>query len=111
MDSRLTKKLNELYRIQRDLDYLNNQKQMVKREVENLIVDNRLHNKKLSIGDRYIIYRKTETNQALTQKFLSDMLLRYFSDEIKAERLMKYILDNRTKKTNYNLEINKKKHL
>ena len=74
-----------------------------------MIVKNRLHDKKLSIGDRCITYRKVETNQGLSQKYLSDILIKYYRDEIKAERMMKYILDNRDKKSKYTLEINKKR--
>lgn len=108
MDSELTEKINILYKIQKNLDYLTRQKQIIKDEVEKMIIDRKLHNKRLAIGDRYIVYKKNQINQTLSQKYLGDTLLRYFGDEVKVERLMKYILDNRNKKTNYVLEINKK---
>lgn len=110
MNSDLNEKLKMLYKVQRRIDELNQEKNQLKNEVERLIIDQKMEDKKFSVGDRCISYTKKTTTQPITQKYLSVCLEDYYQgDASRANKLYDFIISNRPKSARYQLDITKKK--
>lgn len=102
---KLIEKLNQMSQIQNQIEYLNDKKMKLKQDLEKMIDDQGLMGKKLNLGQRSYCYKKKTVNEGLSQKMLSDSLLKYFRDEKKSKDLMEYILNQRGKRSYYSLEI------
>lgn len=109
-DQELTNRLKDLYKIQKKIDDLTDEKNRLKRDVEDLIVECKLEGKKFAIGDRTISYNMKTTTQSISQKYLAAVLNEYFSqDTDTAEELLNFILDHRAKSQKYQLDIVRQK--
>jgi len=110
MNDRLARKLKTMYKIQTEIDELNNIKNKLRMELEDLIREARMENRKFSVGDRTISYAKKTTTQPLTNKYVVDVLKNYYKNDIQeANEVYQYIMNHRKKTTKYQLEILKKK--
>jgi hypothetical protein len=110
MNDRLTRKLKTIYKIQTEIDELQNEKNKLKKELEELIMEARMENKKFSVGDRTISYIKRTTTEPLTNKYVNEILKNYYKNDIReADNVYKYIINHRKKTTKYQLEILKKR--
>lgn len=112
MDQDLTECLKDLYKVQRSIDELNDKKTRLKKDVEELIVENGFEGKKFSIGDRCISYSLKTTTQPLTQRYLAASLEDYYQRQgspEEAESVLKYVLENRQRTQKYQLDMTKQK--
>jgi hypothetical protein len=110
MNKELETTLKEFYKVQREVDELSIILKELKGDLEQQIIKANLVDKKFSVGDRQVCYKKTETAQALSQQYIVSCLDEYFRDKPReAEALMQFILENRKKKSNFALEVIKKK--
>lgn len=106
----LTERLKDLYKIQKKIDDLTDEKNKLKKDVEDLIVEQKLEGKKFSIGDRCISYSLKTTTQSITQKYLASALDDYYRNNSReAERVLEHILNNRPKSQKYQLDMIKQK--
>jgi len=108
MDRDLAESLRDLYRIQRRIDQLNQDKRRLREEIIDQIVDARLEGRKFSVGDRRLSYDRRVTTQSITNKYLSGVINEYFrGDTRKADELYDFIQQNRRKTSNYRLDFTK----
>ncbi len=111
MNSEFRAQLNQLYKVNREIEKLNNWRNLLKKEVELFIMKNRMEDKKFLLGDRLISYNQKITTQGITQNYLAKCLSDFFKNDMDmAEELLEYILYNRSKSVKYSLEIKKHKH-
>lgn len=106
---RLIEGLKELYRIQKQIDELNQRKYQMKTKVEQMIIQSKMEDKKFTVGDRSISYSKKTSTPPITLKYLSSCLLDYYGNEEEANQVYEYILDKRQKTTKYQLDMIKRK--
>jgi len=100
--------LKKLYRIQNELDELNEIKTELRQKIERQILCEKLTGKKFNVGNRVIIYEEKEVAQNLTQAYLAETLFDYFGNQDEARRLFDYLLRNRSKTIKRQLEMRKK---
>lgn len=110
MNEPLNEKFKEFHTLQKQIDYLNAKQEVTKHEIEQLILKQRLVGKKFKVGKWNICYKKTETTQGFSQKYIAQCLEEFFGEEDPevAEAFLGYCLDNRVKKSKYSLEVRKK---
>jgi hypothetical protein len=108
--SALKDNLRKLYRIQNQIDALNEEKNILRQKLEKQIVKEKLVGKRLNLGNRTIVYEEKNTMQGLTQSFLAESLHDYYGDgDIdEARRVFDFILKNRKKIRKMHLEMRKK---
>ena len=69
-----------------------------KKRILHNIKQNEMMKNRFKLGDRYVQYGYSEPYKTLTQKYLSEALLKYYNDNsTKAGHLLKFLLDNRHK--------------
>jgi len=108
MDPALTNRIKDLYRIQRKLDILNQEKSILNKEIGNYIWKHRLENKRFKIGDRFLSYKEEEQLQSFSQKYVNSGLKDYYQDPDEADQVYQYLLDNRKAVKKYKLKMTKK---
>jgi len=109
MSQKLIDKLKDLRNIQREMDWLKDDLEKTKAKISQMIIRENKVGKKFHLKDRYIVYKKTNIPQGLSQVYVSACLEEYFHHNPReAEALMRFILDNRSIKSNYKLEITQK---
>jgi hypothetical protein len=111
--------MRRLYKLQRSIDELTREKNMIREEIMDQIVASRLEGKKFTIGDRKLSYNMKTVTQPLTNKYLHSILQEYFENRVTnsnrdnsnrdnlADRIYNYIIDNRKRTKEYVLEFNK----
>lgn len=105
--------MRRLYKLQRSIDELTREKNMIREEIMDQIVASRLEGKKFTVGDRKLSYNMKTVTQPLTNKYLHSILKEYFQNSNNsnrdnlADRIYNYIIDNRKRSKEYVLEFNK----
>jgi len=113
MNSRLEDNMRRLYKLQRSIDELTSDKNRLREEIMDQIVEQRLEGKKFTVGDRRLSYNRKTVTQPITNKYLNASLREFFdqnrgrSDKINADRIYQHLVDNRKRTTEYVLEFNK----
>jgi hypothetical protein len=112
MNTRLEEDMRRLYKLQRNIDELTREKNMIREEIMDQIVASRLEGKKFTVGDRKLSYNMKTVTQPLTNKYLHSILQEYFENSNNnrdnlADRIYNYIIDNRKRSKEYVLEFNK----
>lgn len=111
----LTKRLKDLYKVQKTIKELNTDKVEIQRSVEDLIVDGGLENQKIEVGgDATFCYKMKRVVGGLSQKLLKDRLTEYFikdgdGTEEDVEELYKFILEGRAVTEKFQLDTTWKK--
>jgi hypothetical protein len=100
--------LKKLYRIQNEIDELNEIKADLRQKIERQILGESLMGKRFNVGNRVIIYEEKEVAQNLTQAYIAETLYNYFGNQDEARRLFDYLLRNRSKSIKKQLEMRKK---
>jgi len=100
--------LRKLYRIQNEIDDLNQEKAGLRQTIEKQIEAERLVGKRFNLGHRVVVYDEKEVVQGLTQAYLAESLYNYFDDTNEARHLFDYLLRNRKKTRKMQLEMRKK---
>ena len=110
MNSSLEDNLRRLYKLQRGIDELNVDKNRLREEIMDQIVDLKLEGKKFTVGDRKLSYNRRTTTQPLTNKYLQNGLRGYFErktgtrDLEMADKIYDYLMENRKRTSEYALE-------
>lgn len=110
MNSRLEDNLRRLYKLQRGIDELNVDKNRLREEIMDQIVDLKLEGKKFTVGDRKLSYNRRTVTQPLTNKYLQNGLRGYFDrktgtrDLEMADKIYDYLMENRKRTSEYSLE-------
>lgn len=108
MDPTLINRIKSLYRIQKKIDLLNNERNVLRDEIEYYLYKHHLENQKFKIGDKQLIYEEVVSTQGLSQKYIRDSLRNYFHrDPGMADRVYEYLLDHREKVKKYQLKMTK----
>ncbi|MEX0595218.1 MAG: hypothetical protein WD512_01880 [Candidatus Paceibacterota bacterium] len=105
--------MRRLYKLQRSIDELTREKNMIREEIMDQMVELRMEGKKFTVGDRKLSYNMKTITQPLTNKYLHSILQEYFEksnsnnrDNL-ADRIYNYIINNRKRSKEYVLEFNK----
>jgi hypothetical protein len=111
--------MRRLYKLQRSIDELTREKNMIREEIMDQMVALRMEGKKFTVGDRKLSYNMKTVTQPLTNKYLHTILHEYFENRATnsnrdnsnrdnlADRIYNYIIDNRKRSKEYVLEFNK----
>lgn len=108
MNERLVKKMRTMYKLQKEIDELMEMKNKLREELERIIREEKMEDRKFSVGDRSISYVKRTMTQPLTNKYVMEILKRYYKNDERADEIYEYMMQNRRKTTKYQLEIRKK---
>jgi hypothetical protein len=106
--------MRRLYKLQRSIDELTRERNMIREEIMDQMVALRMEGKKFTVGDRKLSYNMKTVTQPLTNKYLHTILHDYFENSNNnsnrdnlADRIYNYIIDNRKRSKEYVLEFNK----
>lgn len=116
MNSDLTQRLKDLYKVQKKIKELNFEKSGLQGEVEELIIETGMEDQKIEVGgDATFCYKKKKVVGSISQKLLKDRLKEYFSkdgadaNEDDIAELYDFILDGRAVTEKYQLDTTWKK--
>ena len=108
MDPALINRIKGLYRIQKKIDLLNNERNVLREEIEYYLYKHHLENQKFKIGDKQLIYEEVVSTQSLSQKYIKETLREYFrNDPSLADHVYEYLLNHREKIRKYQLKMTK----
>lgn len=108
MNQDLTDSMKDLYRVQKEIDQLNLQKDILKKRISDKIKIHELEGRKFTVGDRKLCYSEKTTKQSLSNKYLLETLDQYFrGDRSKVDDLYRYIQHNRREAKKYQLDFTK----
>lgn len=112
MNQKLADSLKELYRVQSQIDQLQEKKSKLRERIARQIIDAKLEGRKFAVGNRQLSYNQRKVTQPITQKYLRETIQEYFnrfgdrSDHRgdPAEHLFEYLLDQRNQSSRYQLD-------